>query len=177
MNAILGGLFSSRINLNLRRRTRTRMVLLVIRLATRRWPVHRRDRGAQRRHGRGGARDPDRDRPLRDAGVTDAELTLATSYLDGVFPIRFESTRRSNGLQPSWYRTGCLTTILRYRPTRFESITAASCAVGCGPDGSCDPEQLQIVAVGDPNAYPRSARNARRWTGPDAYDVEGTAAP
>src|SRR4029453_5909218 len=61
---------------------------------------------------------------LRDGGVTDAELTLATSSLDGGFPIRFESTTAianalaslvSYGLPDDYFDT--------YR-SRIRSVTA-----------------------------------------------------
>ena len=93
MNAVLGGLFSSRINLNLRE-------------------VHGYTYGAfsgyEWRRGRGPFMistavksevtadavkeillEIDR---IRETKIRDDELTLATSYLDGVFPIRYETT-------------------------------------------------------------------------------------
>jgi zinc protease len=174
MNAILGGLFSSRINLNLRE-------------------VHaytygafssfdwRRDAGpftvatAVRSDVTDAAvreilLEIDR---LRDAAVTDAELSLATSYLDGVFPIRFESTTAianalssivSYGLPDEYFDT--------YRPT-IRAITADDILRVARMH--LHPEQLQIVAVGDPSAVRDPLE--KLGIGPvRAYDAEGTAA-
>lgn len=174
MNAILGGLFSSRINLNLRE-------------------VHaytygafssfdwRRDAGpftvatAVRSDVTDAAvreilLEIDR---LRDAAVTDAELSLATSYLDGVFPIRFESTTAianalssivSYGLPDEYFDT--------YRPT-IRAITADDILRVARMH--LHPEQLQIVTVGDPSAVRDPLE--KLGVGPvRAYDAEGTAA-
>jgi len=149
MNAILGGLFSSRINLNLRE-------------------AHAYTYGAfssfDWRRGAGpftvatAVRSDVTDAAvreilleidkLRDAGVTDAELTLATSYLDGVFPIRFESTTAiatalaslvSYGLPDDYFDT--------YR-SQVRSVTAGH--VLSAAQAHLRPDQLQVVAVGDP---------------------------
>jgi len=171
MNAILGGLFSSRINLNLRE-------------------AHAYTYGAfssfDWRKGAGpfavatAVRSDVTDAAVREilleidkfreGGVTDAELTLATSYLDGVFPIRFESTTAiatalaslvSYGLPDDYYDT--------YR-SQVRSVTADHVlAAACG---HLRPDQLQIVAVGDPTIIraPLEALGA----GPVlAYDAEG----
>jgi zinc protease len=148
MNAILGGLFSSRINLNLRE-------------------VHAYTYGAfssfdwRRKAGpfnvatavRSDVTDAavreillEIDR-LRAEEVTDAELTLATSYLDGVFPIRFESTTAvanalaslvSYGLPDEYFDT--------YR-RNIQAITGAHVLEAAR--AHLRPERLQIVAVGD----------------------------
>lgn len=174
MNAILGGLFSSRINLNLRE-------------------VHaytygafssfdwRRDAGpftvatAVRSDVTDAAvreilLEIDR---LRESEVTDAELTLATSYLDGVFPIRFESTTAianalssivTYGLPDEYFDT--------YRP-KIRAITADDILRAARMH--LHPDQLQIVAVGDPNAVRDPLE--KLGVGPvRAYDAEGTAA-
>ena len=149
MNAILGGLFSSRINLNLRE-------------------VHaytygafssfdwRRDAGpftvataVQSDVTDAAVREImiEIDR-MREGEVTEGELSLATSYLDGVFPIRFETTTAvanalaslvSYGLPDEYFDT--------YR-ANIRSVTAANVLRAARTHVS--PEQLQIVAVGDP---------------------------
>jgi zinc protease len=174
MNAILGGLFSSRINLNLRE-------------------VHAYTYGAfssfdWRRYAgpftvstavRSDVTDAavreillEIDR-LRASEVTDGELTLATSYLDGVFPIRFESTMAianalssvvSYGLPDEYFDT--------YR-SKIRGITGEH--VLQAARAHLHPEQLQIVAVGDPNVVraPLEKLEAGRVL---AYDAEGRPA-
>lgn len=149
MNAILGGLFSSRLNLNLReahaytygahsafdwRRAKspfevstaveTAVTADALREALK--EIHR----------------------MRVEPVTEAELSLATSYLDGVFPIRFETTAAVAGglanveifrLPADYFDT--------YRD-RVRNVTAAD--VERVAREHLDPSRLQIVVVGDP---------------------------
>jgi zinc protease len=149
MNAILGGLFSSRINLNLRE-------------------AHAYTYGAHSefdwRRGAGpfvvstavksdvtdaAARETlaEVDR-MRAEPVAADELSLATSYLDGVFPIRYETTAAvatalANlviyGLPDDYFDT--------YR-TNVRAVSAA--AVHEAARRHLHPDQLQIVVVGDP---------------------------
>jgi len=93
MNALLGGLFNSRINLNLRERHgytygafshfdwRRAAGPFVVSTAVANDVTHRAAQEALLEVERFG-----------DATVDERELTLATDYLDGVFPIRFETT-------------------------------------------------------------------------------------
>jgi zinc protease len=148
MNAILGGLFGSRINLNLRE-------------------VHGYTYGASSyydwRRGAGPfvvstavqsnvtaaalreiLLEIDR---MRAEPVSDAELSLAKDYLEGVFPIRYETTaaiasalanRVIYGLPQDYYDT--------YR----ENIQRVSCNhVIEAARSHLHPEQLQAVIVGD----------------------------
>ena len=175
MNAILGGLFSSRINLNLRE-------------------AHAYTYGAfssfdwRRQAGpftvstavRSDVTDAavreillEIDR-LRDAGVTDAELSLATSYLDGVFPIRFESTTAI---------TSALASIVSYGLPDDYFDTYRSKIRGVTGDHVIEaartylhPDELQIVAVGDA-AVVRSPLEALGVGPVMVYDAEGRAAP
>jgi zinc protease len=149
MNAILGGLFSSRINLNLRE-------------------AHGYTYGAhsgfdwRRQAGPFGADAAVKSEVTADAireilaeidrmraePVTAAELSLATSYLDGVFPIRYETTDAIaaaianlvvHGLGDDWldrYRE-------RVRAVTIEGVLHAAQA-------HLHPESLQVVVVGDP---------------------------
>lgn len=151
MNAILGGLFSSRINLNLRE-------------------VHGYTYGAfssfdwRRQAGpfcvssavksevtadalREVLTEIDR---MRSGPVTPEELSLATSYLDGVFPIRYESAEAIAGalanlviydLSEDWFD--------RYRD-RVRAVTADE--VLAAAQTRLDPSALQVVVVGDPAA-------------------------
>jgi zinc protease len=107
---------------------------------------------------------------LRESGVTDAELSLATSYLDGVFPIRFESTTAiatalaslvSYGLPDEYFDT--------YR-SKIRSMTATDVLQAARTH--LRPEQLQIVAVGDPTVV--QAPLEKLGVGPVlTYDAEG----
>lgn len=149
MNAVLGGLFSSRINLNLRE-------------------VHGYTYGASSafewRRGAGpfvvqtavksdvtGAavqeilNEIDR---MRSAPIDEDELTLATSYLDGVFPIRYETTAAIaralanlviHGLPENYYDV--------YR----SSVRAVSTGgVLRAAQNHLHPDELRVVVVGDP---------------------------
>ncbi len=150
MNAILGGLFSSRLNLNLRE-------------------VHAYTYGAHSAFDWRRAPSPfevstavetgvttDAIREIvsefsriRESEVTDSELSLAISYLDGVFPIRFETTAAvAGGLAnleifrlPSDYFDS-------YREN-VRSVTAQD--VLRVAQEYLDPNRLQVVVVGDPD--------------------------
>jgi zinc protease len=151
MNAVLGGLFNSRINLNLRE-------------------VHGYTYGAysgvawRRQAGPfvvstavksdvtdAAAREVliEIDR-IRAAPIAPEELSLATSYLDGVFPIRFETTAAIAsalsvlvlyGLADDYYD--------RYRE-RVRAMTAEQ-ILGAAQK-YLHPDALQMVVVGNPNA-------------------------
>jgi zinc protease len=151
MNAILGGLFSSRLNLNLRE-------------------VHAYTYGAHSAFDWRRAASPfeistavetavtaDALREItlefariREAPVSDAELSLATSYLVGVFPIRFETTAEVAGglanveifrLPTNYFDT--------YRD-RVKAVTAQD--VLRVARAHLDPNRLQVVVVGDATA-------------------------
>jgi zinc protease len=149
MNAILGGLFNSRINLNLRER-------------------HAFTYGAfssfdWRRHGSlfevsTAVRSDvtaaalteilsEIDR-ICEADVSESELSLARDYLTGVFPIRFETTtaiasaiatQESFGLDPAYYD--------EYRD-RIAAVSVGD--VRRVAERILNPSRLQILAVGDP---------------------------
>ncbi|MFL5578295.1 MAG: M16 family metallopeptidase [Gemmatimonadaceae bacterium] len=171
MNAILGGLFSSRINLNLRE-------------------AHGYTYGAHSgyewRRGAGpfsistavrsdvtdaAAREvlAEVDR-MRSAPVAADELSLATSYLDGVFPIRYETT--------SAIASALANLVLYGLPDdyydRYRSVVRAVSAgdVLEAARRHLAPDRFQIVVVGDPAAIraPLEALGA----GPvRVYDAEG----
>lgn len=171
MNAILGGLFSSRINLNLRE-------------------AHAYTYGAfssfDWRRGAGpfavstAVRSDVTDAAVREimieidrmrsAEVSEAELSLATSYLDGVFPIRFETTTAianalanlvAFGLPNDYYD--------RYREN-IRSVSAAR--VLDAARAHVRPDELQIVVVGDPSLVREPL--GQLGLGPvRAYDAEG----
>jgi predicted Zn-dependent peptidase len=85
---------------------------------------------------------------LRTTEIGQDELTLATSYLDGVFPIRYETTAAIatalanltiHELPDSYYD--------EYRE-RVRGVTTAG--VLRAAQQHVHPEQLRIVVVGDP---------------------------
>jgi zinc protease len=171
MNAVLGGLFSSRINLNLRE-------------------VHGYTYGASSgvdwRRAAGpfvvssavqsdvtadAAREVllEIDR-MRSEAISESELTLATSYLDGVFPIRYETTAAIAGalanlvlyeLPEDYFTT--------YRE-HVRSVTALQ--VLRAAQEHLYPERLQLLVVGDPGVV--RGPLAELGFGPmREYDVEG----
>jgi zinc protease len=149
MNALLGGLFSSRINLNLRERNAftygarsefdwrrgagpfviSTAVASSVTVAAAREALAEVDR-------------------MRSHPVDNDELTLATSYLDGVFPIRYETTSAIAhalatmaiyGLDESYFDT--------YR-SNVSAITSQDVL-----DASLrhvNPDRLRLIVVGDP---------------------------
>lgn len=171
MNAILGGLFSSRINLNLRE-------------------AHAYTYGAfssfDWRRAAGpfsvatAVRSDVTDAAVREIlleidrmradEVTEAELTLATSYLDGVFPIRFESTTAIASALSSLVTYGLPNDYFdRYRAS-IRSVTASQVLEAAR--AHVRPEHLQIVAVGDP-ALVRGPLEQLALGPMHVYDAEG----
>jgi zinc protease len=174
MNAILGGLFSSRINLNLREAhayTYGAFSSFDWRRAAGPFSVATAVRSDVTDAAvREILLEIDR---MRAEEVSEAELTLATSYLDGVFPIRFESTTAiANALAsvvtyrlPNDYFD-------RYRAS-IRSVTAD--AVLAAARAHVRPEHLQIVTVGDP-AVVRGPLEALGLGPVVVYDAEGNPA-
>jgi zinc protease len=148
MNALLGGLFSSRINLNLRERN-------AFTYGARSAFEWRRGAGpfvvstaVKTEVSDAATREIllEIDR-MREEKVSPDELSLATAYLDGVFPIRYETTNavaeaiavaQVHGLGDDYYT--------RYRE-RIRAVTAED--VLHAARKSLHPEKLLVVAVGD----------------------------
>jgi zinc protease len=151
MNAVLGGLFSSRINLNLREshgytygafsgyELRRQAGPFVVSTAVR--------SDVTEAAARETLREIDR---IRDEEVSNEELTLATSYLDGVFPIKYETT--------SAIAAALATAVIYDLPdkyfdtyrTNIQSVTTAS--VMDVARKHLHPDMLQLVVVGDATA-------------------------
>lgn len=148
MNALLGGLFSSRINLNLRERNaftygarstfewRRGAGPFVVSTAVKTEVSDAATREILLEIGR-----------MREENVSADELSLATAYLDGVFPIRYETTNavaqaiaiaQVYGLRDDYYT--------RYRE-RIRAVTSDD--VLRAAQNFLHPERLLIVAVGD----------------------------
>jgi zinc protease len=173
MNAVLGGLFNSRINLNLREEHgytygafsgvdwRRQAGPFVVSTAVK----------SDITDAAVGEVLKEIDR-IRNEPVAAEELSLATSYLDGVFPIRFETTEAiaaalANlviyGLPEDYYD--------RYR----ENVRAVTIDdVLLAARTHLHPEALQTVVVGDPAAV--RAELERIDAGPiRLYDSQGQA--
>src|SRR4051812_16909942 len=150
MNAVLGGLFSSRINLNLREAhgyTYGAFSAFEWRRGAGPFTIQT----AVKSEVTGAAvreilKEID---GIRTAPISESELTLATSYLDGVFPIRYETTAAiaaalSNlvihDLPESYYDD--------YR-ARVRNVTTDD--VLRAAQRHLHPDQLHIVVVGDPS--------------------------
>lgn len=171
MNALLGGLFNSRINLNLReahaytygafsgfewrRQAGPFMIHTAVKSditeAAARETLHEVDR-------------------IRAEAVTPDELSLATSYLTGVFPIRFETTNAIaaalsvltlHGLPEDYYD--------RYRDN-VASITTDQ--VLTAAQRYLNPSAFQMVVVGDPNIV-RAPLEAMQFGPMLLYDAQG----
>jgi zinc protease len=171
LNGLLGGLFSSRINLNLRE-------------------VHAYTYGAHSsfdwRRGAGPfvvstavksdvTADAAREilleiSRIRADAVSEDELTLATSYLDGVFPIRYETTDSIARALANMTIYGLPNDYFDNYRANIRRVTAMD--VLHAADKYLHPDQLQLVVVGDPTvvAAPLAALDA----GPvSVYDAEG----
>ena len=91
---------------------------------------------------------------IRESEVSEAELSLAVSYLDGVFPIRFETTAAVAGGLANLE-------IFRLPSDYFDSYRAHVRAVTAEDvlrvaREHLDPARLQIVVVGDADAVSAS---------------------
>jgi len=149
MNAILGGLFSSRINLNLRERHaftygassgydwRRAAGPFVVSTAVKSEVTDRAVEEILREF-----------EAIRETAPSADELALATDYLAGVFPIRYETTAAVAsaiagatvfGLAEDWFRT--------YRD-RVRSVSSTE--VLAAARAHVDPSRALVVAIGDP---------------------------
>ena len=173
MNAVLGGLFSSRINLNLRERNaftygahsefewRRGAGPFVVSTA-----VASEVTGAALREI---MLEMDR---IRTEPIGEEELSLATSYLSGVFPIRYETTTAiataiANmvlyGLDDSYFDS--------YR-TNIQSVTVGDVLEAARRH--LDPGRLHVIVVGDAAATRETLEEL--GAGPvTVYDTEGVA--
>lgn len=174
MNAVLGGLFSSRINLNLRekhgytygafstidwRRQAGPFVVSSAVQSEATAPAAREALGEIER--------------FRDDLIDNDELTLATNYLVGVFPIRFETTAAIAGALAALARYGLPEDFYDTYRDHMRAVTPRD--VQRVAREHLDPGMLQLLAVGDPSAIRQPLEDLR--FGPvTLYDVTGTRA-
>jgi len=150
MNAILGGLFSSRINLNLRE-VHGYTYGAHSGYDWRRWAgPFSVDAAVQRDVTDAAIREVlhEIDR-IRDAPVSASELSLATSYLDGVFPIRFETTDAVATALANLVIYGLPADFYDSYRAQVRAVTAAD--VLAAARAHLHPDRLQVVVVGDPD--------------------------
>ncbi len=151
MNAILGGLFNSRVNLNLRERHgytygahsgfdwRVQAGPFVVASAV------------QSESTAAAAREvlAEIDR-IRTEPVAPEELSLATSYLDGVFPIRYETTAAIAGALANLTLYGLPDDYFDAYRGRIRAVTTAD--VQRVAAEHLHPDRLQLLVAGDPDA-------------------------
>ena len=84
---------------------------------------------------------------MRTEPVASDELSLATSYLDGVFPIRFETTAAVAGALANQVIFGLPHDYFDSYRTHIRSVTVDS--VLRAAQRHLDPSRMQVVVVGD----------------------------
>jgi zinc protease len=149
MNAILGGLFSSRLNLNLREQhgyTYGAFSGFDWRRLAGPWTA---SCAVQTEVCEAALHETFAEiRRMRESPVSDEELSLAVSYLAGVFPLRFETTASIAGALGSQV-------IFELGDDYFDTYRARIAAVTTDEvlavaRDHLNPDALQIVVVGDP---------------------------
>lgn len=174
MNAVLGGLFSSRINLNLREQhgyTYGAFSGFAWRRAAGPFVVSTAVRSdVTEPAAREVLAEIDR---LRRETIATEELTLATSFLDGVFPIKYETT-------DAIARALAALVVYELAPDYFDTYREHIRAVTIldvqrAAERYLHPEMLQLVVVGDPAAV-REPLAAMAFGPLFEYDAEGRPA-
>ena len=158
MNAVLGGLFSSRINLNLREKHgytygassyydwRRQSGPFVISTA-----VQSEVTAAAISET---LKEVD---GMREKEIGQGELTLATSYLEGVFPIRYETTSAIAGALANMVTFGLPENYFDTYRGNISAVTTA--AVLAAARAHVRPEELQVVVVGNAEVIRESVEN------------------
>ena len=173
-NAILGGLFSSRLNLNLREE-HAYTYGAHSGVDWRRWAGPFSMDAAVQSDVTAAAvseilKEFDR---MRSEPVSESELSLAISYLDGVFPIRFETTRAIASALSSQAIYGLADDYYDSYRAHIRAVTAAD--ILRVAQEYLHPDRLQVVAVGDPEQItaPLAALDIGAITVTDAADTLG----
>lgn len=150
MNAVLGGLFSSRINLNLREAHgytygassyfdwRKQAGPFVISTAVQSEVTAAAISETMKEID-----------SMREKEIGNDELTLATSYLEGVFPIRYETTAAIASALANMAAFGLAENYFDTYRSRIASVTTRD--VLNAARAHVRPEELQIVVVGNPD--------------------------
>lgn len=158
MNAVLGGLFSSRINLNLREAHgytygassyydwRRQSGPFVISTA-----VQSEVTAAAI------AETLKEIDGMRDREISQGELTLATSYLEGVFPIRYETTSAIAGALANLVTFGLPEDYFDTYRMKIAAVTTQ--AVLAAARKHVRPEELQVAVVGNPDLIREAVEN------------------
>jgi predicted Zn-dependent peptidase len=171
MNAILGGLFNSRVNMNLREEhaytygahssfdwRRAAGPFLA-------WSAVQSDVTAA------AARELVREiERIREEPVRPEELSLATSYLEGVFPIRYETTSAIASALASLVLYGLPEDYFDAYRDRVRAVTAADVQQAAARHLHAD--ALQLVVVGDPAAV-RGSLEALAFGELRVWDADG----
>jgi len=173
MNAIFGGLFNSRINMNLREAHaytysafsgfdwRRGAGPFIISTAVRTDVTTDSIRQV--------LREVDR---MRTECVSAEELSLATSYLDGVFPIRYETTAAVAGALANQTVYGLPDNYFDTYRAHIRSVSADS--VLATAERHLDPSRMQVVVVGDASEL-RGQLQELRFGPLVAYDLPSEA--
>lgn len=171
MNAVLGGLFSSRINLNLREKHgytygafshidwRRQAGPFVVSTAVQSEVTAPAAIEAIAEIER-----------IRTATISEDELSLATSYLDGVFPIRYETTEAIAGALATLVQYGLPDNF--YDTYREHMRTVSTDEVLRVAQAHLHPEKLQMLAVGDPDSI-QAPLEAIGFGHATLYDTDG----
>ncbi len=171
MNAILGGLFNSRVNMNLREEhaytygAHSGFDWRVAAGPFGVWTAVKSD--VTDAAAREVLKEIDR---MRAEPVTADELSLATSYLDGVFPIRYETTAAIASALANLVIYGLPEDYFDTYRQRVRAVTAEQ--VLDAARTHVRPEELQVVVVGDPTAV-RGPLEALGVAPVSVVDVEG----
>ena len=150
MNAVLGGLFSSRINLNLReahgytygassyydwrRQSGPFVISTAVQSEVTAAAISETLKEID---------------GMREKEIGQDELTLATSYLEGVFPIRYETTSAIAGALANMVTFGLPENYFDTYRQKIASVTTKD--VLAAARKHVKPEELQIIVVGNPD--------------------------
>jgi zinc protease len=109
---------------------------------------------------------------MRAEPVSDAELSLATSYLDGVFPIRYETTAAIAGALAGMVIYDLPVDYFTTYRERVRAVTAEQVLQAARDHLHAD--AMQLVVVGDPLQI-RAPLEELAFGPVTVYDAEGRA--
>lgn len=174
MNMVLGGLFNSRINLNLREEhAYTYGAFSAFEWRRGAGPFEVSTAVASEVTAAAAAEVLAEIDRIRDHDIAADELSLATSYLDGVFPIRYETTGAIAHALASLVTFGLGDDYYDSYRDRIRAVSIAD--VRRVAVERLRPDRLQLVVVGDP-ALVRAPLEAMGVGAITVYDAEGREA-